>query len=184
MYSTFIRRLVGAAMLDSATYEEVEADSRALPQAIAVIVLSSVAAGIGARGMAGAREVVGFVVTTTILALLAWTAWAFLMYQIGARLWPGPATQVDRGQLLRTLGFAAAPGLVQVFGMLTPATTPIFALAGIWTLASSVVAVRQALDYDSLARAVAVCAFGWVLALSMAFVFGLVFSPALSGAAV
>ena len=37
-------------MLDSATYEDVERDRSATPQALLVVVLSSLAAGIGARG--------------------------------------------------------------------------------------------------------------------------------------
>lgn len=181
MFDTFVRRLVGAAMLDAATYEEVEADRSALPQAIAIIVLSSVAAGIGAKSMGGGRDTLTFMVSASAIALLAWAAWATLMFQIGARLLPRPETEVDLGQLLRTLGFAAAPGLIQVFGAFPGAFVPIFVLAAVWTLASSVVAVKQALDYTSTARAVAICGLGWILSLAMAVVIGVAFSPALSG---
>src|SRR6516225_1444149 len=53
MANRFIRRLVGAAMFDAATYEDVEADRAATPQALAIILFSSLAAGIGARGSSG-----------------------------------------------------------------------------------------------------------------------------------
>ena len=43
-----------------------------------------------------------------------------------------------------------------------------------------VVAVRQALDYTTTARALAVCAVGWILAFTMAVILGLAFRPTLS----
>ena len=42
---TFLRRLIGAATLDAATYEELESDRQATAQASAIVVLSSLAAG-------------------------------------------------------------------------------------------------------------------------------------------
>jgi hypothetical protein len=88
---------------------------------------------------------------------------------------------VDPGELLRTLGFAATPGLIQVLGVFPGARVPVFALAIAWTLAASVVAVRQALDYTSTSRAIAVCTIGLLLSLGVAMVLGLVFGPTLSG---
>ena len=72
---------------------------------------------------------------------------------------------------MRTLGFAAAPGLFQIFAVFSGWTIPIFSLAIAWTLVASVVAVRQALDYSSTRRAVAVCALAWLLALLIGAMF-------------
>jgi hypothetical protein len=177
----FLRRLVGAALLDAGTYEEVEADRTATPQALAVVVLSSLAAGIGARGLTGGAATLTVFAGTSVIALLAWVAWAFVILEVGSRLLPTPDTRVDMGELLRTLGFAAGPGLIQVLGALPGAAMPVFVVAGVWTLVASFVAVRQALDYTSTGRAVAVCALGWTLSLSVAMVLGLVFGPTLSG---
>ena len=116
----------------------------------------------------------------SIVSLMAWAAWALLTYEIGARLLPGPQTSVDIGQLMRTIGFAATPGLLRIFGFIPGATIPAFAVATIWMLAAMVVAVRQALDYTSTGRAVAVCVIGWLLALGFVLVLGLVFGPAVS----
>ena len=181
MTASFFRRIAGAAMLDAAIYEEVEADRAATPQALAVVVFSSLAAGIGAKGLHGGAAAFAFFASASVIALLTWAAWALVTFEIGSRLLPTSATQVDPGELLRTLGFAATPGLLQVFGALPGATFPVFALAVVWTLAASVMAVRQALDYTSTARALAVCAFGLVLSLSLALVLGVVFGPTLSG---
>ena len=178
---TFTRRFIGAAMLDAPTYEEVEADRSATVQALAVVLISSLAAGIGLKGADGGVAAVAFFATASVIGLLAWAAFALVALQIGARLLPTADTRVDAAQLLRTLGFAAAPGLIQVAGVLPGAKTPVFMVAGLWTLAASVVAVRQAADYTSTTRAAAVCALGWTLSLVVAVVLGLVFGPTLSG---
>jgi len=181
MGATFLRRLVGAAMLDAGTYEEVEADPAATPQALAVVVLSSLAAAIGVRGLNGGVATLTFFASASVIALLTWGAWAFVIFEIGSHFLPTPDTRVNPGQLLRTLGFAATPGLIQVFGVLPGAMVPVLVLAVVWALAASVVAVRQALDYTSTARALAVCGLGWILSFAVAVVLGLVFGPTLSG---
>jgi Yip1-like protein len=181
MANTFVRRLTGAVMLDPATYEDVEADRSATPQALAVVVFSSLAAGIGARGSSGAAATLAFFANASVMALVMWAAFALLTFEVGSRILPASNTRVDVGELLRTLGFAATPGLIQVFGVFPGAKAPVFTLAITWALAASVVAVRQALDYDSTARAFVVCALGLLLSLVMAMGLGLVFGPTLSG---
>lgn len=79
------------------------------------------------------------------------------------------------------MGFAATPGLIQVFGVFPGAAVPVFTLAIVWALAASVVAVRQALDYTSTSRALAVCGLALLLSLAIAMVLGLLFGPTLSG---
>jgi Yip1 domain len=177
---TFLRRTIGAAMFDSATYEEVERDQSATAQSMLVVVLSSVAAGVGATGLYDAGETIRFVAVASVLALLTWGSWALLTLQIGTRILPARETSADVGQLLRVLGFAAAPGLIQVFAVFPGMLMPVFLVAIGWTIAASVVAVRHALDYSSLGRAVAVCALGWLLAFTFLIVLGMVFGPALS----
>jgi len=180
MADTFIHRLIGAAALDVTTYEEVEADRSATPQALTIVLLSSLAAGIGARGTNGAAATFAFFVTASAIALLAWAAFALITFEIGARILPTADTRVDVGELLRTLGFAATPGLIQVFAIFPRVSVPVFAIATVWALAASIVAVRQALDYTSTRRALAVCGLAMLLSLTFAFVLGLAFGPTLS----
>jgi hypothetical protein len=176
--SAFLRRLIGAMALRAETYEEVEADQRANRQALLVVVSSSLAAGLGARGF-GAGDV-GDVVFFAAVALMAWVAWAFVVYQIGARILPGARTRANVGELLRTTGFATAPGLIRVVGVAPGLTIPSFALAAVWMLAAMIIAVRQALDYNSTPRAIAVCVLGWVLAITLGILFGVLFGPTVS----
>lgn len=171
--ATFALRLFGAASLDVATFEGLEADRSAMAQSVAVVVLSSLAAGFGVGG----TDLPVFLVIS-LIALGSWIVWAFLMMQIGGRLLPGPDTHVDVAELLRTTGFAAAPGFLQVFAILPNMRVPVFTITWIWMLAAMVVAVRQALDYTSTKRALAVCGLAWAVSLSVAIVLGLLFGPA------
>ncbi len=152
-------RMLRAAKLDPQLYEEVEADQGAMGQAVTVVVLSSVAAGIGSLGYGGGLS---GIVTGTIAALLGWYIWAFLTYFIGTRLLPEPNTKADYGELLRTIGFSSTPGLIRIFGIIPGITGLVFSVAGVWMLVAMVIAVRQALDYESTWRALGVCAIGWV----------------------
>jgi hypothetical protein len=181
MAQTFFYRVRGAALLDAATYEEVEADRTATPQALAIVLLSSLGAGIGIQGARGTGATFAFFALVGVVSLLAWAAFALVTFEIGARILPTSETRVTVDQLLRTLGFAAAPGLIQVFGVFPGATYPVFALAIGWSLVASVIAVRQALDFESTPRAIAVCALAWGLSFAIAVVFGFIFGPTVSG---
>jgi hypothetical protein len=157
--SSLTERMVRAARLDPSLYEEVENDREAMAQAMAVVVLASLAAGIGNVGAGG----LGGIIVGTLGALLGWYVWAFLTYLIGTKLLPGPQTQADVGQLLRTTGFSSAPGVIRVLGVIPVLGMLAYVIAGIWMLVAMVIAVRQALDYEGNGRAVAVCLIGFVV---------------------
>jgi hypothetical protein len=175
--TTFLRRVTGAALLNPAIYEEVEADRTATIQAVAVVALSSLAAGVGALGLANAR--ITALAGISLLAFAVWAIWAVLTLQIGTRIIPSPRTDADYGQLLRTIGFATAPGILRIAGIIPGTTTIVFAITAIWMLMAMIVAIRQALDYTSTARAFAVCALGWVLSFGLAAAIGLFWSAPL-----
>jgi hypothetical protein len=171
-------RIIGAMALDPVIYEEVEADRGATTQALLVVVLSSLGAGIGSRGF-GSGSFTSIVFISTV-ALIAWAAWALVTYEIGTRLMPEPQTRADLGELLRTIGFSAAPGMLRIFGVVPGASVAAFAITSIWMLCAMVVAVRQALDFTSTMRAIGVCLLGWALAIGIAVTLGLIFGPTLS----
>ena len=154
-----IDRMIRAARLDVNLYEEVEADKGALGQAMAVVVMSSVAAGIGALSQGG----IGNIFLTTVMALIGWYVWAYLTYLIGTKLLPEPQTRADHGELLRTIGFSSSPGLIRVLAIIPGLSGLVSFVAAIWMLVAMVIAVRQALDYRSTPRAIGVCLIGWVI---------------------
>jgi hypothetical protein len=155
--ASLTERMVGAAKLDAATYEEVEADATATSQAMLVVVLANLAAGVGAYRELG----FGGLLVTTLVALIGWYVWAFVTYFVGTRFLPGPRTQADIGQLLRPIGFSAAPGLIRVLGIIPGLTALISFIAAVWMLVAMVIAVRQGLDYEGTGRAVGVCLIGF-----------------------
>lgn len=176
--TTFARRVLRAAVLDGRIYEEVEADNRATGQALGVVLLASVAGGIGFLGL-GVTSPQAFV-AGVIGALVGWVAWAVLTYMIGTRLLPEAQTRADVWELLRTIAFASAPGLLRVLGVIPFLAAPVYAITSIWMLLAMVVAVRHALDYSSTGRAVGVCVVGWALSLAVAAIIGILFAPSVS----
>lgn len=165
--ANFGNRIIRAAKLDVALYEEVEADKSSLGQAMGVVILSSIAAGIGSTSAGILEMLIGVVV-----ALAGWYIWAYLTYFIGTKLLPESQTKADHGELLRTIGFSSSPGLIRVLGVVPVMREIVFLIAAIWMLVAMVIAVRQALDYTGTLRAIGVCAIGWII---QAVMFGLLF---------
>jgi hypothetical protein len=164
MTTSFGERMVRASKLDRAVYEELETDRTATGQAVAVVVLVAVATGIGLG--AGVRGLA----LGLVAGLVAWALWAALIYWIGAKMLPEPQTRANWGELARTLGFASSPGVLRILGIVPVLGEIVFVVTGIWMLVATVIAVRQALDYQSLPRAVAVCLIGWVAQMVVFFV--------------
>jgi hypothetical protein len=165
---SFARRVLGASLFDPDVYEEVEADRSANGQAALVVALSAVAAGLGSIANHGPVGVLWY----TAAALAGWYVWAAIAYWIGTRLLPVAHTQADHGELLRTIGFSSAPGVLRLFAFLPGVGAWLFLGSTLWMLVAMVVAVRHALDYCTFRRAVAVCAIGFpfyavILALSL-----------------
>lgn len=152
-------RIIRAARLDVHLYEEVEADTGAMGQAMLVVILSSVAAGIGTFRYGGLSGILA----GTIGALIGWFIWAYLTYFIGTRLLPEQQTSATPGELLRTVGFSSSPGIIRGLGIVPGVGEIVSFGAAIWMLIAMVIAVRQALDYKSTWRAVGVCMIGWIV---------------------
>jgi len=165
MNSQYINRIIRACKLDVNLYEEVEADKSATLQAAGVVVLSSLAAGIGASSLGTFNFLMA-----PLLSLVSWFAWAYLVYFIGVKFFPEPSTDADHGQLLRTIGFSSAPGLIRVFGIFPNLMTLAFVAAAIWMLVAMVIAVRQALDYKSTWRAAGVVVTSFLIQSVVLFI--------------
>ena len=158
MINIFLNRIFRAIKIDIELFEEVEKDKKATFQAGIVVVLSSLAAGIGAIHLGASNFLMA-----PILSLVSWYIWAYLIYLIGAKIFPEEKTEADHGQLLRTIGFSSAPGLIRILGFTPELMSITFIGAGIWMLVAMVVAVRQALDYQSTWRAIGVVVIGFLV---------------------
>ena len=157
MISIFLNRVFRAIKIDIDLYEEVEKDKSATLQAGVVVVLSSLAAGVGALQLGASNFVLA-----PVLSLLSWYVWAYVIYFVGVKLFAGPNTKSNHGELLRTIGFSSAPGLIRVFGVTPDLMTVTFIGSAFWMLACMVVAVKSALDYDSMWKALGVVIVAWL----------------------
>ena len=164
--------MFGAARLDDHTYEAVEADPSATLQAAWVVVLVSVASGIGLLGTGGG---LGGLIVGVALGVSQWAFWAFITYWVGTRFLPTPETHATWGQLARTTGFAQSPGVLKVLGFIPGIGLTLFFVVSVWQFAAMVIAVRQALDYRSTWRALDVVAIGFAVVLLFTLIFGLIF---------
>jgi len=161
----FFMRFLGALVLDRTAYENVEADRHSAMQSVVVVMAVCVAGGVGAVGF-GLTGVAGFV-TGAIVAL-------------GTGPLAEPQTKSDLRELLRVLGFAAAPGVFISLAAMPAAAPTVLVVVAAWMIAAAVIAVRQALDYRSTARAVAVCVTGAALSFGMMSAMALIFSQRVS----
>ena len=156
---TLTARLVGVLRLDAQAYEDIEHDRRATTQALTVVILGSLAAGLGAGLTFGPTALV----RETVGGVAGWVMWAGVTYLLGTRVWPESETRTDMGELLRTIGFSYAPSFFSIFGVLPRVGGAVRVGVALWLLATTVLAVRQALDYRSTAKAFQVVFAGWLI---------------------
>ncbi|HEV2147638.1 MAG TPA: YIP1 family protein [Longimicrobiaceae bacterium] len=163
--SSLVERMMGAATLNVATYEEVEADRTATGQAAAVVAIVAVASAIGA-----ADGGIGAIIGGLITAFVGWLIWSGITYLVGTRLFGGTA---DWGELLRTLGFAQSPGVLYALGIIPLLGGLIRFAVMIWILVAVIIAIRQALDF-STGKAVATALVGLVAWIAFAILMAIV----------
>ncbi|HLL84424.1 MAG TPA: YIP1 family protein [Longimicrobium sp.] len=155
-HRSLVDRAIGAARLDIPTYEEVEADRSATGQAAVVVAVAAVCSAIGSIGE-GTPGVIG----ALIGGIIGWLVWSGVTYLIGTMLFGGTA---DWGELLRTLGFAQAPGVFYVLGIIPFLGVLVKLAVAIWVLVAGIIAIRQALDV-STGKAVLTAIVGWLALL-------------------
>ena len=160
---SIIDRMRGAAMLDIATYEEVEADTTATGQAAIVVAIAAICSAIGAMGYGGPN-----VVGVLIGALISWVLWAGITYVIGDKLFKGTATW---GELLRTLGFAQAPRVLLLLGIIPVFGRLVWIAVAIWVLIAGIIAIRQALDFTTQ-KALLTALIGWAVVVASQWLLG------------
>lgn len=173
----FFRRLLGVLVLDAGTFEDIEADRQAAMQSVVVVAAVCVAGGIAGTGLGlGTRAFV----SGAIVALGAWLVWASTIVALGSSALAEPNTKVDIPQLLRVLGYASAPGLFLVLASMRAAAPLVLTMVSAWMMATAVVGVRQALDYRSTGRAIAVCAVSWCITVGVIAAFAMMFTSTVS----
>ena len=156
MIKLFINRIYRSIKIDPEVFEEVQKDNNATVAAATVVVLSSLAAGIGASHLGRVN-----LFLAPGLSLITWFLWAYIVYFVGVKLFPDTKTKTTHLSLLRSIGFSSAPGMIRIFGFSEDLMTVTFIGSAFWMLACMVVAVRQTLSYKSLWKALGVVIVAW-----------------------
>lgn len=166
MSASITDRMRGAAMLDVATYEAIEADRTATGQALVVVIIVAICQGIGNlnRGSSG-------IIFGVIGAILGWLLWSGVTMIVGTKLFGGTA---DWGELLRTLGFAQTPGVLALIGLIPVLGVLALFIVGIWQLVAGVIAIRQALDF-STGKAILTALIAFVVVMVVMSILGAMF---------
>jgi hypothetical protein len=161
----FLMRLLGVLVLDPVVFEDIEADRRAAMQSAIVVAAVCLAGGYAAAGLQFAGPAA--FVSGVVLALGAWLGWVVMIAALGPYAMAEPQTKSDLPELLRVLGFAAAPGIFVALAAMRAVTPLVVGVVAIWMVAAAVLGLRQALDYRSTTRAAVVCVVSWLLSFGV-----------------
>ncbi len=171
--NVLVDRAIGVATFKRPSYEEVEADQNATTQAAIVVIVAAIAAGIGGLRDDGFGGLVGGLVGS----LLGWVISAVLIYYVGTKLIPSADTVATPGEVLRTLGFASAPGVLSFLGIIPVLGVLALFIIGIWNICTNVMAIMTALEM-TVARAIATAILAAVAAIIVLLIFGAIFGVA------
>jgi hypothetical protein len=170
-----VQRAIDVATLKTRTYSEIAPDPRALVEAAIVVVAVAISAGIGAVSYGA-----GGLITGIILSLLGWVISSAIIYAVGTRVTGTPTTSGSIQSLLRTLGYASAPNIFSFLGFIWIVGGLILFLLSIWTLVTTIFAIRAALNMSlmravitgflaMLAAAIVRILLGWILGVDIYF---------------
>ncbi len=165
-----VERMIGAARLDIPTYEAIEHDESATPSAFVVVVLVAIASAIG-----GLDEGARGLIAGLLISIIGWVVFAAVAFFVGTKLIPAPTTQATIPQIMRTTGFAQAPGVFNVLGFIPVLGALIGIVVAIWVLITSIVGLRQALDM-STGRTIAVALISVIPYLVVVAIVGAIFN--------
>lgn len=168
-------RVVRVFRLDAAVFREVAEDQGAMSQAAIIVILVTLLSALGGAigliigGVEVGAAILNFFVSWIVGILIGWIGWAILTYFVGTLLFQG---RTDIPEMMRVLGYASAPRLLGILGII-PCLGWIAALAGaIWALIAGVIALREAMEFDTT-KAVITVLISWVIAFVITFAVGL-----------
>lgn len=142
-----VPRLEGVLRFDSATYREIEADSHAIPQSLAVVVATAALAALGQGALVPMFLGLG-------ISIIRWMAVTGLIWVVGLAATGGAA---DFAKLLRCTGFAQIWFALLLFSGFPVVGGLCLVAAIVLSLVSLVLATRVVLETDAV-KALLICA--------------------------
>ncbi len=172
---SIVSRMVRAARLDKAFYNEVEADTSLTNEALLVVIIGAVASGAGGL-ISGLFDGFSAALTTMIMNLLmviiGYFIWVYVTHFVGTRFFGGTG---DAGELRRTLGYAMAPQVLNILNFIPCIGWMISLVVWIWTLAAGFIAVREGMDLDNT-KALVTVVVGWLIIVIVGVIFSAIFN--------
>ncbi len=170
-----VDRILRAIRLDWTVFREIAVDQSATMEAGIIVVVASFLSSIG-TGIAADRFFLAFIVSWLLSVLVGWIGWAIITYFVGTKMFQG---KTDIPEMMRVLGYASAPNLLGIFRWI-PCVGWIIALAGgILSLIAGVLAIREAMEFDTT-NAIVTVVISWIIAFVITLVISL---PVIGGMA-
>lgn len=154
-----VNRMVRAAKLHRGLYAEVAADVTATRQAVAVVVITALAAfisdqigppdltwlGVTAEDGGGSSLGILLLIIGPIIAIVAWLAWSVVAWYVGTRMIAQDSQDVQFLEVARAIGFAQTPSVLGVT-LFIPVLGLIIQVGVLfWVLATGFVAIRESM---------------------------------------
>jgi len=172
--NSIVQNMISAAKLDKDFYASVEKDESKNAEALTVVIIAAIASAIG-NGVGGifAKGLLGGlmgIVFGLLLVLAGYYIWAYLTHFVGTKFFGGDA---DVGEVLRTYGYAYSPQVLAILAFIPCIGWAIAFAAGIWSLVAGIIAIREAMDFDT-GKAVLTVVISWAIMMAIFMVLAMI----------
>ncbi len=137
---SLIDRMVGVSTLKPAVFSDIRRDVDATTQALAVVAIAAIAAGIGAIG----SDQPG-IIWQVVMAVVGWVVFSLVAFFIGS-IFASKTESITLGQVLRLIGFAQAPKVLGALAFIPLIGVIAGFFAAIWFLIVAIYALREAFN--------------------------------------
>jgi len=164
-----IDRILRIIKLDFPVFKEIESDPKATTEAGIVVLITTVLSAIGTA--TGSGRFFSIFIGSVLSGLIGWVVWAAVTYYVGQAMFKGKGSLEA---MLRVLGYATAPRILGVLGVI-PCVGWIGTVVGlILSLIAGIKAIAEGLDIET-GSAIAVAVIGWVGMLIVTVVISIIF---------
>lgn len=172
-YGAMISRVIRAASLDTKFYNQVKNDKSLTQEALIVVAIVALLAGIGGLGSG-----IGGLLFGVVFGIIGYYVGGYAVYLVGNNLFSGKATDV--GQVLRPLGYTQGPRVLSLLGFLPFVGWLLAFVGGIWTLVATFLAIRESMEMDNTKALLTLIVAGIAVAI-ISLILGLVFGVSAMG---
>lgn len=170
-----IDKMIRAARLDRTLYNEVESNENETSNALIVVVLAALAAGLGSMFFSAnpIMSLLGGLLST----IAGWIVSAFLIYFVGTRVYGATATV---GEVMRTTGYAQSVGILSILTAIPVVGWILAPVIWIWSMVATYVGVKEALDLDTTKTIITIvlAIIAWII---IAIILGTIFGVTAAG---